>query len=262
MCKRLLVVQRGRKGAVKGFGKRVGVAGLLVEEEDACSVPGLRGRDLRSEPGACYFDAFERVAAVHVPRNVLLAADFAAAGPAHFFKTADEFWRKLFVVLGIVPAESHEVSIRNGYSEAGVVFLEVGGQAKLDALKRRVPVDDIELCRDLIRALLEHLNGSWRLRSCETRSAGLHYPTLMPCNFFNGVPQHSRVIDSQTRDASDGGLDEDVRTIVFTADAAFDYSGIDALAHVCMIRHKGQESEVDRLGCVVWRLALRFRCLL
>lgn len=47
------------------------------------------------------------------------------------------------------------------------------------------------------------------------------------------------MIDSETRDAGDGGRDEDVGAVVFAADAAFDYGRVDALAHVGVVSHQG-----------------------
>lgn len=91
----------------------------------------------------------------------------------------------------------------------------------------------------LKRALSEDLDGGWQLWGCEAGSAGLHDAALMPGDFFNGIAQHGCVIDSQTCDAGDGGPDEDVGAVVFTADAAFNYSRIDSLAHVGMIGHQG-----------------------
>lgn len=96
---------------MQGCGEGVGVAGLLVEEEDAGSFAfgfgrgGSRRRrrrrrgkgDLRREPRCCEFDALERVPAIDVPCDVLLAAGLAPAGPAHLFQAADELGGKLVV---------------------------------------------------------------------------------------------------------------------------------------------------------------------
>ena len=155
-------VPEGRgEGAVEGLGEGVGVAGLLVEEEDAGSrVAGggrgeggrrrrrgrkrrwrrrrrrrRRGVDLGREPGACELDAFERVAAVNVPGDVVLAAGFAAAGPAYLFEAADECGREVGLALGIFVAEGGEVGVYDGDGEAGVGFLEVGGQAEFDVVE-------------------------------------------------------------------------------------------------------------------------------
>ena len=152
--------------------------------------------------------------------------------------------------------------VGDGYGEARVCLLKVGGESKLDILECRVSVDDMELCRDIIRALSEDLNGSWRLRGCETRSAGLHDSTFMPCDLLNSVPQHSGVIDSQTSDAGDGRLDENVGAIVFTANATFDYRGIDLLAHVGVVCHQSQKPEVGRFCSKICRFALRSRSIL
>lgn len=113
------VPEGGGEGAVEGCGEGVGVAGLLVEEEDAGSFGfgfgfgrgGGRGRsrrgggkgDLGREPRCCEFDALERVPAIDVPCDVLLAAGFAPAGPADLFQAADEFRGELVVgVAGLV----------------------------------------------------------------------------------------------------------------------------------------------------------------
>ena len=94
---------------MEGCGEGVGVAGLLVEEEDAGSFAfgfgrgGSRRRrrrgkgDLRREPRCSEFDALERVPAIDVPCDVLLAAGLAPAGPAHLFQAADELGGKLVV---------------------------------------------------------------------------------------------------------------------------------------------------------------------
>ena len=258
----LLVMERGSECAVEGSCEGISVAGLLVEEEDAGPFRGTGVRDLRGQPRAGDLDAFERVPAVDVPCDVLLATGLAAAGPAHLFETADELWWKFVVGLGILLADGDEVGFCDGYGEAGVGFLEVGGQAELDVLERWVSVNDMELCRDLVCALSEDLNGSGRVRGCKAWSASFHYSTLMPRNFLNGISQHSRVIDPQARDASDSRLDQDVRAIVFPTNAAFNYRSVDTLAHVRMICHQRQEPEVGWLRGYIWRLAFRRRGLL
>lgn len=265
-----LVAEGGRQRGVEGDGEGVGVAGLLVEEEDARAAPGAglglgrrkRRGDLGREPQARELDALERVAAVDVPRDVFLAAGFAAAGPAHLFEAGDEFGREPVVALAVWRADGREVGFRDGDGEAGVGFLEVGGQAELDGLERGVSVDDVEIGGDRVRALAEDVDGGGRLRGCIARSARFHDSTFMPGDFFYGVPQQSRVIDPQTRNAGDGRPDKDVRAVVFSANAAFNYCSIDALAHVGMVCHQRQEPEVRRLRHCIWRLPFRPRCIL
>ena len=235
---------------MEGFGEGVCVAGLLVEEEDArgfgfrfgFGVGRRRGRgrrDLGREPGSGEVDAFERVAAVYVPCYIFLAARLAAAGPAHLFQAADEFGGEL-VVGSVGPvAQGGQLGVGDGYGEACVCLLEIGGEAELDVVEGRISIDDVELCWDLICAFSEDLHGSWRLGSCETWSVGFHYAGFMPCDFLDGLSQHRRVIDSQAGDASGCGFDEYVRAIVFTANAAFDYRSIDMLAHVRVVSHEG-----------------------
>lgn len=70
---------------------------MLVEEQD----PGRAWRDVgscpgddRGEPGGGCLDAFERVAAVDVPGDVLFAARVAPARPADVLKAVEEFPRK------------------------------------------------------------------------------------------------------------------------------------------------------------------------
>ena len=141
-------------------------------------------------------------------------------------------------------------------------MLEIGGEAKLDVVQSRISIDNVKFGWDLICAFSEDLNGSWRLGSCETWSASFHYASLMPCDFVNGVSQHSRVIDPQASDASDCRFNEYVRAIVFTTDAAFDYRSIDMLAHIGVISHESYESEVGWFGGKICRLALGSRGIL
>lgn len=72
-----------------------GVAGLLVEEEDAFAVAllsvGFLARDLGSEPFGGFADAFEGMPAVDMPSDAPLASSFAAAAPLDLFEAADEF---------------------------------------------------------------------------------------------------------------------------------------------------------------------------
>ena len=178
------------------------------------------------------------MAAVYIPCNILLAAGLAAAGPAHLFQAADEFGGELVVGFVGLVAQGGQLGVGDGYSEACVRLLEIGGEAKLDVVESRISINDVEFCWDLICALLEDLNGSWRLGSRETRSASFHYASFMPCDFLNGLSQHSRVIDPQAGDASGCRFDEYVGAIVFTANAAFDYRSIDMLAHVRVISHQ------------------------
>ena len=250
---------------MEGFGEGVCVAGLLVEEEDAggfgfgfgLGVGRRRGRrDLGREPGSGEVDAFERVAAVDVPCYILLAARLAAAGPAHLFQAADEFGGELGVGSVEPVAQGGQLGVGDGYGEACVCLLEIGGETELDVSESGISIDDVEFCWDLICAFLEDLHGSWRLGSCETWSAGFHYASLVPCDFLDGLSQHRRVIDSQAGDASDCRFDEYVRAVVFTANAAFDYRSIDMLAHVRVVSHEGQESEVGWFGSKIGRLAL------
>ena len=96
----------------------------------------------------------------------------------------------------------------------------------------------MELCGDVVGTLLEDFYCSWGLGRCETGRASLYDATLVPRDFLNRVSQHGRVIDSQARDASDCRLNEDVCAIVLPANAAFDYCGINAFAHVRMVCHQ------------------------
>ena len=154
------------------------------------------------------------------------------------------------------------MGIGDGYSEARVRLLEVGGESELDVVECGVSVNDVELRWDIICTLSEDLHGGWRLRGCETRSAGLHDPTLVPCDFPNGVSQHGRVVDSQASDARHCRFDQDVRAVVFTANAAFDYRGVDVFAHVRVVCHEGQEPEVGGFSSKICRLALGSRSIL
>ena len=234
---------------MEGFGEGVCVAGLLVEEEDARGFGSCLGfergrrrrrgrRDLGREPGSGKFDAFKRVTAVYIPCDILLAASLAAAGPAHSFQAADKFGGKLVVGFVGLVAQGGQLGVGDGHSEACVCLLEVGGEAKLDVVESRISIDDVEFGWDLICAFSEDLDGSLRLGSCETWSASFHDASFMPCYFLDGMSQHSRVIDPQASDASGCRCDEYVRTIVFTANAAFDYRSIDMLAHIRVISHE------------------------
>ena len=143
------------------------------------------------------------MAAVYIPCDILLVASLATAGPAHLFQAADKFGGELVVGFEGLVAYGGQLGVGDGYSEACVRMLEISGEAKLDVVESGISINDMEFSWDLICAFSEDLNGSWRLRSCEAWSASFHYASFMPCDFFNGVSQHSRVIDPQASDASD-----------------------------------------------------------
>ena len=178
------------------------------------------------------------------------------------FQAADEFGGELVVGFVRLVAQGGQLGVGDGHCKACVCMLEIGGEAKFDGLKSRISIDDVEFGWDLICSFSEDLNGGWRLGSGETWSAGFHDAGFMPCDFVNGVSQHSRVIDPQASDASGCRFDEYVRAIVFTANAAFDYRSIDMLAHIRVISHESQESEVGWFGSKICRLALGSRGIL
>ena len=191
---------------------------MLVEEEDADVVAGAgagaiiiglggrRGRRRRrrgrrrgssesrdegGEPRGRELDALERVSAVDMPCQVLLAADFTAAGPAHLFEPADEFGGERTGAVGcganLTVAQGGELGLCDGDREAGVCFLEIGRETELDVVQGRVSVDHTERRWDLGGTLAEDVKGCWRLRSRQTRGAGFHDSAFMPCDFLNGV---------------------------------------------------------------------------
>lgn len=97
MGKGAVVLQGVGEGAVEGAGEGVGVASLLVKEQDA-SAPFRGGRgwagQLRSEPCCCGLNALKSMAAVNMPADVSFAANLAAARPTHFLQTTNEFGGK------------------------------------------------------------------------------------------------------------------------------------------------------------------------
>ena len=74
---------------------------------------------------------------------------------------------------------------------------------------------------------------------------------LVPGYFFNGVAEHGSVIDTKVSNASDGGGDENVGSIIFASYAAFDYGGIDVFTYVRVEGHQCQKSEVGWFGAGV-----------
>lgn len=114
-------------------------------------------------------DAFEGVAAVDVPSYIFFFTGIAAAGPADLFEAAEGFGGEDIGVVGagvllLLEAYGSEVRVRDGEGEAGVCFLEVGGETELDGVEERISVDDMKRCVDVIRAFLEDLDGGWGLR--------------------------------------------------------------------------------------------------
>lgn len=194
------VIEGVGEGAMQGAGESSGVARLLVEDEDRFW-PGFvaRGRvgngwfvdgDLGREPLGGDVDTLKRVAAVDIPGDVRLASGFAPAGPLDVLEAGDESgWegRGGGVCWEVGVAEGAEVGSGDGDCEAGVCFLEVGGEAQFDGVELRVAVDEVQVSAFFVCALPEDGHGCFGLRDGEGGRAGFHDAGFVPGYFFDGA---------------------------------------------------------------------------
>ncbi|KAI4142366.1 MAG: hypothetical protein L6R39_004960, partial [Caloplaca ligustica] len=234
----------GGEGGVQSASERGGIAGLLVEEEDArlllCQERG-RGRghggDVRSEPRCREPDALERVRGIDMPRQALLAADLASAGPARLLEAAREFLALEGIEEGCAVRLCFDVGGDEFDGQAGVDALEGGVQAEFDGLQGAVFGDDGKVDGFLAGALAEDCFCGSGLGDGVCGGTGFHDAGLVPGDFFNGVAEELGVVYAEACDAGDGGMGKDVCAVVFTADAAFDDCYVDVLAHKCWLPH-------------------------
>lgn len=119
---------------MEGASEGVGIAGLLVEDEDSLAYGTLFGgaswgvADVLGEPLPHQLDALERVAAVDAPGDAVFVAGFAAAAPFDGLEALFEV-----VVQGCVgdvgEAPLGEEVLGDGDCEGGVGLLEGGREA-------------------------------------------------------------------------------------------------------------------------------------
>lgn len=196
------------------------------------------------------------MAAINVPCQVGLcvAANLTAAAQLDLFQSGAELGRqdgrRVSWVGDVWQTEALQVRRGNGNGKRGVGLLEVGCKTELDVAVGQTVMDwhNVEVRLPLLGAVFQHLDGFLGLGSGKGRDRRLEDAGLVPCNAVNGVAQHGRVVDAQTRDSAHARVYEDVGGVVFPADTAFNDCNVYAFADVGVQSHESQEAEVDGLG--------------